>query len=84
MAMEDSIVLADMLVRSHDPAQTLVEFGKRRQPKCAFVQEASRRVGEAGGQESASTCVARNARMREQAQADVDAFYRRLHAFDAP
>lgn len=82
MAVEDSIVLADMLTQGHDVVQTLVDFGQRRQPKCAFVQEASRRVGEAGGLENASTCVARNARMREHAQADVDDFYRRLYAFD--
>lgn len=82
MAMEDSIVLADMLAQGHDVARTLEAFGQRRQPKCAFVQQASRRVGEAGGLESASTCVARNARMREHAQADVDSFYRSLYAFD--
>lgn len=82
MAMEDSIVLADMLAHSRDVAQTLVDFGERRQPKCAFVQEASRRVGEAGGLENASTCAARNDRMRAHAQTDVDTFYRRLYAFD--
>jgi 2-polyprenyl-6-methoxyphenol hydroxylase-like FAD-dependent oxidoreductase len=82
MAMEDSIVLAGMLGRGGDVAQTLTTFGQRRQSKCSFVQEASRRVGEAGGAESASSCAARNARMREQAQADVDTFYRRLYAFD--
>lgn len=82
MAMEDSIVLADMLARGDDVAQTLAAFGARRQPKCAFVQEASRRVGEAGGTESADSCVARNERMRAHAQADVDTFYRRLYAFD--
>ncbi len=82
MAMEDSIVLVEMLAQGRDVAQTLVDFGRQRQPKCAFVQEASRRVGEAGGQENTSTCAARNARMREQAQADVDTFYRRLYALD--
>jgi len=83
MAMEDSIVLAGMLARGDDVAQTLVTFSERRQPKCAFVQEASRRVGEAGGAENASTCAARNDRMRAHAQADVDTFYRKLVAFDA-
>jgi 2-polyprenyl-6-methoxyphenol hydroxylase-like FAD-dependent oxidoreductase len=83
MAMEDSIVLAEMLAQDADVAQTLTAFGARRQPKCQFVQEASRRVGEAGGTESASSCVARNVRMRENAQADVDTFYRKLYAFDA-
>jgi 2-polyprenyl-6-methoxyphenol hydroxylase-like FAD-dependent oxidoreductase len=82
MAMEDSIVLAGMLARGDDVAQTLTRFGEQRQPKCAFVQEASRRVGEAGGAESASTCATRNDRMRAHAQADVDTFYRKLYAFD--
>jgi len=84
MAMEDSIVLADMLCRDAGDgvALTLAAFGRHRQPKCTFVQDVSRRVGEAGGLESADTCAARNVRMREQAQADVDHFYRSLHAFD--
>jgi 2-polyprenyl-6-methoxyphenol hydroxylase-like FAD-dependent oxidoreductase len=82
MAIEDSNVLVSMLAEGQDVAQVLLEFGARRQPKCQFVQDVSRRVGEAGGMESANTCVSRNARMREQAQADVDNFYRRLYEFD--
>ncbi|WP_309681728.1 FAD-dependent oxidoreductase [Polaromonas sp.] len=82
MAIEDSNVLASMLEEGQDVARVLLEFGARRQPKCQFVQDVSRRVGEAGGMENANTCVTRNARMREQAQADVDNFYRRLHEFD--
>ncbi len=45
-------------------------------PRCSFVQEVSRRVGEAGGLENDASCIARNERMRGHAQADVDAFYR--------
>lgn len=82
MAIEDSNVLASMLEEGKDVPQVLLEFGARRQPKCQFVQDVSRRVGEAGGMENADTCVARNARMRERAQADVDDFYRRLYEFD--
>lgn len=82
MAIEDSNVLVSMLSEGQDVAQVLLEFGARRQSKCQFVQDVSRRVGEAGGMESATTCVTRNVRMREQAQADVDNFYRRLYEFD--
>ncbi len=39
MAMEDSIVLADMLAQGGNVAQTLLDIRPRRQPKCAFVQE---------------------------------------------
>lgn len=82
MAIEDANVLAGMLEKGGDVAQVLLAFGAYRQPKCQFVQDVSRSVGEAGGLENADTCIARNVRMREQAQADVDNFYRRLHAFD--
>ncbi|MDB5966679.1 MAG: monooxygenase FAD-binding protein [Polaromonas sp.] len=82
MAIEDGNVLAGMLAKGTDLEQVLQDFGHRREPKCRFVQTVSRQVGEAGGMESADTCLARNARMRGQAQADVDSFYRRLHEFD--
>lgn len=84
MAMEDSILLASMLCEESrvDLAQTLRDFAQRRQPKCAFVQEVSRRVGEAGGLETAADCRQRNERMRVRAQADVDDFYRQLHGFN--
>jgi 2-polyprenyl-6-methoxyphenol hydroxylase-like FAD-dependent oxidoreductase len=84
MAIEDGNVLARLL-DDHDGKTTtevLAAFGELRQPKCSFVQDVSRRVGEAGGLERADTCAARDARMREHAQADVDGFYARLHAFD--
>ena len=82
MAVEDGNVLAGLLEDGEDLQCVLRAFGLRRAPKCQFIQDVSRRVGEAGGLESEATCAARNERMREQAQADVDSFYRRLHAFD--
>jgi len=82
MAVEDGNVLADLLEGGTDLLGVLRQFGLCREPKCQFVQEVSRRVGEAGGLESAATCAARNDRMRVQAQGDVDSFYRRLHEFD--
>lgn len=82
MAVEDGNVLAGLFEHGQDLPGVLREFGLRREPKCQFVQEVSRRVGEAGGLESEATCAARNDRMRAQAQADVDSFYRRLYEFD--
>jgi 2-polyprenyl-6-methoxyphenol hydroxylase-like FAD-dependent oxidoreductase len=82
MAIEDGNVLAGLLEGGEDLISVLGQFGLRREPKCQFVQDVSRRVGEAGGLESEATCAARNERMRDQAQADVDSFYGRLHAFD--
>ncbi len=82
MAIEDGNVLAGLLEGGTNLPAVLREFGLRREPKCQFVQEVSRRVGEAGGLESEATCAARNERMRAQAQADVNSFYRWLHEFD--
>jgi hypothetical protein len=48
---------------------------------CRFVQDASRKVGEAGAMEDAESCARRNAAMREGAQQQVDAFYRQLGEF---
>lgn len=78
MALEDAVVLADML-RTRTPdtplTHTLQAFGERRYPRCAFVQDVSRKVGEAGGLENDASCQVRNERMKAGAQADVDRFY---------
>lgn len=78
MALEDGVLLAALLDRDADVAATLLEFGARRYARCRFVQEASRQVGQAGATEDVSSSVARNDRMRERAQQDVDMFYARL------
>jgi 2-polyprenyl-6-methoxyphenol hydroxylase-like FAD-dependent oxidoreductase len=57
MAIEDAVVLADMLAEHNDLEKTLEEFGERRYPRCSFVQEVSRRVGEAGGLENDASCT---------------------------
>lgn len=75
MAVEDAIVLAEMLGAPGIVDDTLQAFGARRYPACKFVQDASRRVGEAGATEDPQSCTLRNARMRS-AQQQVDAFYR--------
>ena len=76
MALEDAVVLAEMLLENQELSSTLTRFDARRYPRCSFVQDVSRKVGEAGGLENDASCIARNQRMREGAQADVDGFYR--------
>lgn len=80
MAVEDAVVLADMLSLPGTLEATLRDFGQRRYPACKFVQDASRRVGEAGATEAPESCLLRNAQMREAAQGQVDGFYRTLYA----
>ena len=82
MAVEDGVVLADLLSRDGDVETTLRAFGERRHPRCAFVQEASRAVGEAGAVEDPVSCRRRDAAMRVSAQTQVDDFYARLNRMD--
>jgi 2-polyprenyl-6-methoxyphenol hydroxylase-like FAD-dependent oxidoreductase len=83
MAVEDAVVLARMLASDGIGEQTLKAFGERRFPMCRFVQEASRKVGEAGAVEDAASCARRNTAMQQTAQQQVDAFYRELDALRA-
>lgn len=79
MALEDAVVLADMLKKLPQTIEaTLQAFGERRYPRCAFVQDVSRKVGEAGGMENDASCLVRNDRMKAGAQADVDRFYAQM------
>ncbi len=80
MALEDALLLAQMLDEggAEALAETLLAFGQRRFPRCNFVQDASRRVGEAGGVEDEASCTQRNLAMRDTAQGMVDAFYARI------
>lgn len=78
MALEDGVILADMLSQNGGIAETLTAFSERRFERCKFVQDASRRVGEAGATEDAAATATRNQRMRLSAQHDVDAFYARI------
>ncbi|SCX61180.1 FAD-dependent oxidoreductase [Variovorax sp. EL159] len=80
MAVEDAVVLAEMLAADGIGEQTLQAFGRRRYPMCRFVQDASRKVGEAGAVEDAASCARRNTAMQATAQQQVDAFYRELDA----
>ncbi len=78
MALEDGLVLAEMLAAAEDIAGACTAFSKRRFERCRFVQEESRRVGQAGAVENFQATTVRNERMRTGAQRDVDAFYARI------
>lgn len=78
MAIEDAVVLSDMLANAGDLPATLSSFGTRRFERCRFVQDVSRQVGQAGATEDLAAATARNERMRIGAQSDVDSFYARI------
>ena len=78
MAMQDAVVLAEALAAHNTLEAALTGFGEARFPVCAFVQDVSRAVGEAGARETGDP-AARHAEMRATAQDKVDGFYQRLH-----
>ncbi|OYY06446.1 MAG: monooxygenase, partial [Rhizobiales bacterium 35-68-8] len=75
MALEDAVLLAEMLDGADDVAATLTAFGTRRFGRCKFVQDASRQVGQAGATEDKDAILMRNSRMQSNAQSDLDSFY---------
>lgn len=84
MAIEDAVVLGKMLSTSASNVPDLLHrFGELRYPMCKFVQDASRRVGEAGAVEDPDTCTLRNASMRDNAQTQVNEFYAKLAKLQA-
>ena len=78
MALEDGLVLAEMLAGADDVLSACSAFSGRRFERCKFVQEESRRVGQAGAVETLEATSIRDERMRSGAQRDVDAFYARI------
>jgi 2-polyprenyl-6-methoxyphenol hydroxylase-like FAD-dependent oxidoreductase len=78
MALEDAVLLAEMLNGASDIPAVLTAFSTRRFDRCKFVQDVSRSVGEAGAREDAEAIVGRNKRMQASAQNDVDDFYARM------
>jgi len=77
-ALEAGVTLPDMLAGAPDFPAVLEQFSARRFERCKFVQDASRRFGEAGAAEDGASRDSRHARMRETAQHDVDRFYQRI------
>ena len=83
MAMQDAVVLAQVLAVADTVPEALTRFGKVRAPVCKFVQDVSRAVGEAGASEDVSDLAARNAWLAAGAQGKVDGFYAELARLNA-
>ena len=64
MAVEDAVVLAEMLTGEARVPETLDQFMRRRYERCKFVQDTSRQVGIDGNLEDADQCRLRNERYR--------------------
>jgi 2-polyprenyl-6-methoxyphenol hydroxylase-like FAD-dependent oxidoreductase len=64
MAIEDAVVLADLLAGQEDVASALQEFERRRFPRCKFVQDLSRKTGEDGNLSDPELCRTRNENIR--------------------
>lgn len=78
MALQDGVVLAQCLASDLPVPDALALFGQIRFETCRFVQDVSSAVGQAGAADGTITMSTRAARMRAQAQTDVDQFFARL------
>jgi 2-polyprenyl-6-methoxyphenol hydroxylase-like FAD-dependent oxidoreductase len=65
MAIEDAVVLAELIGRDLPSDVVLARFMTRRYARCKFVQDVSRQVGRDGNIDDPVACAERNARMRE-------------------
>jgi 2-polyprenyl-6-methoxyphenol hydroxylase-like FAD-dependent oxidoreductase len=68
MAIEDAVVLAELVGEGHSCEATLSRFMVRRYDRCKFVQDVSRLVGVEGNIDDPDACERRNLRMREAFQ----------------
>jgi 2-polyprenyl-6-methoxyphenol hydroxylase-like FAD-dependent oxidoreductase len=66
MAIEDAVVLAELLGRGDAVETVLTQFMTRRYERCKFVQDMSRQVGIDGNLADPAACAARNERMRRE------------------
>jgi 2-polyprenyl-6-methoxyphenol hydroxylase-like FAD-dependent oxidoreductase len=78
MAVQDAVVLGQLLSVGVNMPAVLKAFEQRRAPVCQFVQDASRRVGQAGAVEDLAAYQKSIQAMPQTAQAHVDSFYREL------
>lgn len=83
MAIQDALVLTRALKAHNKLDHALTAFGQARYPVCQFVQDVSRRVGEAGAQEDVGNLAVRHAKLAETAQTAVDDFYGKLAALNS-
>jgi 2-polyprenyl-6-methoxyphenol hydroxylase-like FAD-dependent oxidoreductase len=65
MAIEDAIVLAELIGQERPGETVLSRFMARRYERCKFVQDVSRQVGRDGNIDDPKACMERDARMRE-------------------
>lgn len=65
MAIEDAVVLAELLSQETGVARALSEFERRRFPRCKFVQDLSRKTGEDGNVDDPELCRTRNDNIRK-------------------
>ena len=65
MAIEDAVVLAELVGQGLPADAVLTQFMLRRYARCKFVQDVSRQVGREGNIDDPTACAERNARMRE-------------------
>jgi 2-polyprenyl-6-methoxyphenol hydroxylase-like FAD-dependent oxidoreductase len=66
MAIEDAVVLAELLGGGDAVETVLTQFMNRRYERCKFVQDMSRQVGNDGNLADPAACAARNERMRRE------------------
>ncbi|MDB5900241.1 MAG: FAD-dependent oxidoreductase [Ramlibacter sp.] len=78
MAVQDAVVLGGLLAQGLPVAGALQRFGELRAPMCRFVQDVSRRVGEAGARADAQSHRDNLAALPTGAQGAVDGFYAEL------
>ena len=64
MAIEDAVVLAELIAHGEPVDKTLAKFMERRYERCKFVQDVSRQIGQEGNLEDPLLCQQRNERMR--------------------
>jgi len=64
MAVEDAVVLAELLSQDAGISRALSEFERRRFPRCKFVQDLSRKTGEDGNLDDPDLCRTRNDNIR--------------------
>ncbi|MFZ4286656.1 FAD-dependent oxidoreductase [Variovorax sp. HJSM1_2] len=83
MAVQDAVLLAQLLAQHADVPAALQAFEQCRAPVCQFVQDASRRVGQVGAVEDLASYQKTIQAMPDTAQAHVDGFYKELARLDA-
>jgi 2-polyprenyl-6-methoxyphenol hydroxylase-like FAD-dependent oxidoreductase len=67
MAVEDAVVLAELIAGNDEPEATFTRFVERRYSRCKFVQDWSRAVGDQNRVIDPEACRARNAMIKQAA-----------------